>query len=540
MKLDRDGLRERSAWEAAGYRLPAFDRDRMAEETRRRPVWIHFGAGNIFRAFQAALMQRLLETGRSAAGLIVAEGFDEEIIEKVYRPHDNYSILATLKGDGLIEKTVIGSIAESLLLDSGRETDFLRLQEIFRAPSLQMASFTITEKGYSLTDGRGGLLPAVAEDAQAGPLHPQSYLGKVCALLYERYRSGAAPLSLVSMDNCSHNGDKLKEAVSFFAKAWTEGHTAEAGFLDYVNDPQRLSFPWTMIDKITPRPDPQVEELLAGDGVEDMAAVVTARGTWTAPFVNAEECQYLVIEDAFPNGRTPLEDAGVLFASRETVDRAEKMKVCTCLNPLHTALAVFGCLLGYHRISEEMKNPALCGLVRRIGWQEGLPAAADPGILNPQRFLDEVLTKRLPNPFLPDTPQRIATDTSQKLPIRFGETIKTYLSSGHLRAEELEGIPLVLAGWLRYLMGIDDAGQPFAVSPDPLLDTLTPLLAGVRLGGSFDVAGVTAPILRRRDIFGVDLTATVIGEKVNAFFARMTTKKGAVAELLEQLYGGRA
>ena len=89
-------------------------------------------------------------------------------------------------------------------------------------------------------------------------------------------------------------------------------------------------------------------------------------------------------------------------------------------------------------------------------------------------------------------------------------------------------------------MGIDDAGQPFAVSPDPLLDTLTPLLAGVRLGGSFDVAGVTAPILRRRDIFGVDLTATVIGEKVNAFFARMTTKKGAVAELLEQLYGGRA
>lgn len=100
------------------------------------------------------------------------------------------------------------------------------------------------------------------------------------------------------------------------------------------------------------------------------------------------------------------------------------MKVCTCLNPLHTALAIFGCLLGYTLISEEMKNPLLKKLVETIGWKEGMPVVINPGILRPEDFLTEVLTVRIPNPFMPDTPQRIATDTSQKLPIRFGETIK--------------------------------------------------------------------------------------------------------------------
>ena len=80
--------------------------------------------------------------------------------------------------------------------------------------------------------------------------------------------------------------------------------------------------------------------------------------------------------------------------------------------------------------------------------------------------------KRLPNPFMPDTPQRIATDTSQKLPIRFGETIKAYLQDPSLDASSLQMIPLVFAGWLRYLMAVDDAGEPFALSPAPMLDTL--------------------------------------------------------------------
>ncbi len=537
MRLNKEGLLEAGAWRAAGYHVPAFDREKLTENTKQRPQWIHFGAGNIFRAFQANLMQRLMEEGKSETGLIVAEGFDYEIIEKMYWPHDNYGILATLKGNGEIEKTVIGSIVESLILDSENEKEYGRLKEIFRAPTLQMASFTITEKGYSLVNGAGELLPAVREDMENGPEGPKSYLGKVCALVYERYLAGALPLALVSMDNCSHNGDKLKHAVVSFAESWVKNQKAPDGFLAYVQDKERLSFPWSMIDKITPRPDPQVERLLEADRIEGLEKAVTSKNTWVAPFVNAEECQYLVIEDTFPNGRPALEEAGVIFTDRETVDKVEKMKVCTCLNPLHTTLAVFGCLLGYTLISKEMEDPALKKLVERIGYQEGLPVVVDPGILDPKQFIDEVLGKRIPNPFMPDTPQRIATDTSQKLPIRFGETIKAYMASDTLSLDTLEGIPLVFAGWLRYLMGVDDTGKAFTPSPDPLLDTLQPIFADIRLGGSYDLGALLDPVLKREDIFGVDLTASPLGEKVKKLFARLIEGPGAVASLLAEIYG---
>ena len=79
--------------------------------------------------------------------------------------------------------------------------------------------------------------------------------------------------------------------------------------------------------------------MLEKDGFEDTDLIITNRNTYTSPFVNSEETGYLVIEDKFPNGRPPIDKAGILFTDRETVDNVEKMKVCTCLNPLHTALA---------------------------------------------------------------------------------------------------------------------------------------------------------------------------------------------------------
>ena len=120
------------------------------------------------------------------------------------------------------------------------------------------------------------------------------------------------------------------------------------------------------------------------------------------------------------------------------MNKTERMKVTACLNPLHTALAVYGCVLGYRLIADEMKDPALSGLVWKLGMDEGLPVVESPGILKPEDFLKEVLTERLPNPFLMDTPQRIATDTSQKVGIRFGETIKAYVRRGR-RREGIDG-----------------------------------------------------------------------------------------------------
>ena len=82
MKLSTEGLKNQQEWLEKGYHLPQYDRAAMIAETRENPVWVHFGAGNIFRAFQANLAQRLLEEGSAKAGITVCEGFDYEIVEK--------------------------------------------------------------------------------------------------------------------------------------------------------------------------------------------------------------------------------------------------------------------------------------------------------------------------------------------------------------------------------------------------------------------------------------------------------------------------
>ncbi len=541
MELNETGLAKREQWEEKGYELPRFDRRRVAAATKENPFWIHFGAGNIFRAFQANAVQKLLNEDELDKGLIVAEGFDYEIIEKLNRPHDDYTILVTLKADGSVEKTVVGSIVESCILDSDNDKEFNRLKEIFQKDSLQMASFTITEKGYSLVNGKGEILPSVLEDLKKGPERPKSYLGKVAALLYTRYLAGEKPIAMVSMDNCSHNGDILSNVMNFFAEEWQEKRLVKSGFVNYIQSKDKVSFPWTMIDKITPRPDAAIEKILKDDGVEQSGPVVTAKNTYAAPFVNAEECEYLVIEDVFPNGRPQLEKCGFLFTNRETVDRVEKMKVCTCLNPLHTALAVFGCLLGYERISEEMQDEDLKRLVEGIGYTEGLPVVVNPEILSPKDFLDTVLKVRLPNPFLPDTPQRIATDTSKKLAIRFGETIKAYVADKEKKVEDLHLIPLVFAGWLRYLMGVDDDGKEFTLSPDPLLETLRPYVEEIRIEEIQKEADTEKPeekirpILENSDIFGVNLYEVGLAEKVCEYFKEMILGKGAVREVLQNI-----
>lgn len=526
-------LDNKKAWQDKGYRVWNYDRDAVKAATLAKPEWIHFGAGNIFRAFQAALQEELLDKGIETTGLIAAEGFDYEIIDKMYRPHDGIGIDITLKANGTVDKAVIGSIVEYLTVDPDNKDDYSRLYEIFESPSLKMVSFTITEKGYSLKNAAGQVALGVAADFKNGPEKAESYMGKVSALLYRRFKAGQLPVAMVSMDNCSHNGDKLFDAVSSFAKAWAENGLVSEDFVKYVEDKSKVSFPWSMIDKITPRPDTSVEKILIDDGIQELEPVITSKNTYVAPFVNAEECQYLVIEDAFPNGKVALDKVGVIYTERETVDRVEKMKVCTCLNPLHTALAVYGCLLDYQLISKEMENPVLKKLVERIGYEEGLPVVVNPGVLDPKKFIDEVVKLRIPNPFMPDSPWRIATDTSQKVGIRFGETIKAYEKRDDLKASDLKMIPLVFAGWLRYLMGINDEGKAFEPSSDPLLEKLRPYVADIKFGDA-DIHEKVAPILSDATIFGSDLYKVGLGEQVESYFKELIAGPGAIINTLKK------
>ena len=507
MILSGEGLKNRDEWEMRGYRLPAFDRDRMIEKTLMSPAWLHFGPGNIFKAFLADACQRLLDAGLCETGIIAVGRREHKP-----GPDDNLTVKVTLKADGKVEKAVIASIAETVCLYGGEE----RLRDIFENAALRMVSFTITEKGYALYDAHGRLLPDISEDLAGTPESAKSYMGKITALLRARYQKNKAPLAMVSMDNCSHNGDVLKAAVTCFAKAW-----GDEGFCHWLEE--SVSFPWTMIDKITPAPDASVAAMLAEDTLP--------AGT---PFVNAEESEYLVIEDHFPNGRPCLERAGVLkFTDRRTVDLAERMKVCTCLNPLHTALAVFGCLLGYERIWQEMQDEDLRKMVEIIGYKEGLPVVSDPGIISPRDFIDTVVKVRIPNPFIPDTPWRIATDTSKKLPIRFGGTIRAYLASDTLDVNDLRLIPFVFAGWLRYLMAVDDTGKAFEPSPDPQLAAVRAYVSGYTLGDTPD-AEALKPLMRNANIFGVDLVGAGLSGKVIGYYKEMMAGVGAVRAALHR------
>ena len=103
MKLSYQGIQNRAAWEQAGVALPKFDWKTMAAETEQNPVWVHFGAGNIFRGFIARLQNTLLDQGLARCGIIAADTFDYDIIDKIYTPFDNMTLMVSLLPDGSLE-----------------------------------------------------------------------------------------------------------------------------------------------------------------------------------------------------------------------------------------------------------------------------------------------------------------------------------------------------------------------------------------------------------------------------------------------------
>lgn len=536
MKLSLEGLKEKQAWEAAGIALPSYDVARVQEETRKSPKWVHFGIGNIFRIFIGGIADTLISEGIMDTGIICAESFDYDIVDQIYAPYDNLGLCVTLYKDGKTDRKVIGSLAEAVKAKADETASWNRLKEIFTDPGLQMVSFTITEKGYGLTKMDGSYLGYVQSDMEKGPEAPIGAMGIVTSMLLERYRAGAAPLTLVSMDNCSHNGDLLKKSVLTTAGEWKERGYVDEDFLAYISNKEKISFPWSMIDKITPRPGDFVEEALTEAGVEDMGIVVTGKRTYIAPFINAEGPQYLVIEDSFPNGRPALEKAGVYMTDRETVDKAERMKVTVCLNPIHTALGPYGRLLQYEYFADLMEDPQLKILAHNVGYVEGLPKVVDPGIFSARAFLDEVVEERMPNKYLGDTTARICTDSSQGVGVRFGETIKAYVRDCGT-AQELLALPLAIAGWLRYFYGIDDEGQEYELSPDPLAEELKAIVSQIPIGNPEMLTDQIRPVLSNVNVFGVDLYEAGVGEKIEALFKEEIAGKGAVRATLKKYLG---
>lgn len=540
MELTLKGMKDRAPWQKAGIALPGYDVEAVSVKARMEPEWVHFGIGNIFRIFIGGIADGLLEEGEMDRGITCVETFDYDVVDKIYEPYDNLGLSVILHGDGTREYKVLGSMAEAVKAQSSVPAQWNRLKEIFKSPSLQMVSFTITEKGYALHKADGTWFPFVEADIHNGPDKAVGAMAVLTAMLYERYQAGQYPLALVSMDNCSQNGAKLRESVLTMTKQWQKAGFVDEGFAAYVRDEERIAFPWTMIDKITPRPSEQIAQDLAELGVEDMQTVITGKKTYIAPFVNAEKPQYLVIEDSFPNGRPALEKGfGVYMADRETVNLSERMKVTVCLNPVHSATGPLGVALGYELFATMLNTDAdMMKMARMVAYDEGLPVVPDPGIISPQEFVDELFNDRFPNEYLGDTNLRLAVDVSQMVGIRFGETIKAYVAK-YGDASRLTAIPLGIAGWLRYMLAVDDEGKPYELAPDPMNEEIQEQLKGIVVGQPETFTDQLKVILSNERIFFVNLYETGLGEKIETMFREMIAGPGAVKATVHQYVGDR-
>lgn len=529
MKLSIQGIGERKAWEDAGITLPGYDVEKVSRKAKEEPVWVHFGIGNIFRVFIGGIADGLLEEGILDRGITCVETFDYDVVDKIYKPYDNLGLSVILHGDGTREYKVVGAFAEAVKAQASDDAQWKRLKEIFSAPSLQMVSFTITEKGYALHRADGTWLSYVEADIKNGPEKATGAMAILTAMLYERYKAGKEPIALVSMDNCSQNGAKLRESVLTMAEEWSKAGFVGEGFTAYVSDEHTVAFPWTMIDKITPRPSEQIAADLEALGVEDMQPVITGKKTYIAPFVNAEKPQYLVIEDSFPNGRPALEKGfGVYMTDRNTVNLSERMKVTVCLNPVHSATGPLGVVLGYDLFAHMLNtNEDMMKMARMIAYDEGLPVVKDPGILSPQTFVDELFEDRFTNEYLGDTNLRLAVDVSQMVGIRFGETVKAYVAK-YGDASRLTAIPLGIAGWLRYMLAVDDEGNAYELAPDPMNEELTEQLKDIIVGQPETCKDQLKPILSNERLFFTDLYQAKVGEKIETMFREMIAGPGAV------------
>ena len=529
MKLTIEGIKDRAAWEKAGIALPGYDVEKISEKAKEEPGWVHFGIGNIFRIFIGGIADGLLEEGVLDRGITCVETFDYDVIDKIYKPYDNLSLSVILHGDGTREYKVMGALAEAVKAQSSDSEQWNRLKEIFKAKSLQLVSFTITEKGYALQKADGGWFPFVEADIKNGPDRATGAMAVLTAMLYERYKAGKYPIALVSMDNCSKNGAKLRESVLTMTEEWKKHGFVDQDFMDYVSDESIVAFPWTMIDKITPRPSEQIAADLEAIGVEDMQPVITGKKTYIAPFVNAEKPQYLVIEDSFPNGRPALEKGfGVYMADRETVNLSERMKVTVCLNPVHSATGPLGVVQGYELFAHMLNtNEDMMKMARMIAYDEGLPVVPNPGILSPQAFVDELFHDRFPNEYLGDTNMRLSVDVSQMVGIRFGETIKAYVKKFG-DASRLTAIPLGIAGWLRYMLGVDDKGNTYELAPDPMNEEIQEQFKDIVVGKPETFTNQLKSILSNERLFFTDLYKDGVGEKIETMFREMLAGPGAV------------
>jgi fructuronate reductase len=445
-----------------GVQLPRYDR--RALQTRI----VHFGFGAFHRAHQALLTDRVLNALGGDWGICEISLFSGDKLMSALREQDHlYTVLE--KGRDGNQAIVVGAVNECL---NAKLDGMNAIIEKFCEPQVAIVSLTVTEKGYCIDPATGRLDAAnerIVHDLQ-NPAEPHSAPGILVEALSRRRERGLPPFTVLSCDNIPDNGHVVRNAVIGMAEK------RSPALADWVRE--HVTFPGTMVDRIVPAATPEslreVTEIL---GVEDPCAISGE------PFIQ------WVIEDNFVAGRPQWEVAGV-----EMVDDVlpwEQMKL-RMLNGSHSFLAWLGYLAGYLHINDCMADKNFYRAAHRLMMQEQAPTLRVTGV-DLEQYAENLL-ERFSNPALQHRTWQIAMDGSQKLPQRMLESVRWHLQHNG----EWPCLALGIAGWMRYVSGVDDAGQTIDVR-DPLAQKIKDIV-----GSSSEAERVVA-LLDLSEIFGSDL-----------------------------------
>ncbi|MGA2998235.1 mannitol dehydrogenase family protein [Bradyrhizobium sp.] len=447
----------------ANLARPVYDRSAL------RTGIVHLGVGSFHRAHQAVYTDNVLASGDLRWGIVGASLRNSDARDAL-KPQD-YLYTLNLRAETETLR-VIGSLQDILVAPENPAA----LIETLCQPSVAVVSLTVTEKGYHYDPATRALNEDDADILHdlAHPHAPRTAFGFIAAAILRRRRLGITPFTVLCCDNLPANGSTLHGLLSRYAQLVSPDL---GGFVR-----NEIRCPDTMVDRIVPATtDDDRQHLSETDGIDDRWPVV------------AEPFTQWVIEDRFSGARPAWDEAGATFVSDVAPFESMKLRM---LNGSHSALAYLGYLAGHDTVAEAMDDDALAGFVEGL-MTDTIPTLDLPSNIDVEAYRSSLLT-RFRNGALHHRTWQIAMDGSQKLPQRILGPLRERLAKGLL----IERHALVVAGWMRYVTGIDERGRPIDVR-DPLLNSFQERLHGA--GGN--AVRIVGDLLDLKAIFGDDLPA---------------------------------
>ena len=420
---------------------PAYRRDEL------RAGIVHFGLGNFHRAHQAVYLDRLMNAGRALDWAIIGVGTrapDAAIRTDLAAQDWLYTV---------VEQTAERSDARVLgvMNDMIGPGEAERVIDTLADPAIRIVSLTVTEGGYFL-DGQGRFDPGHRDVAADASGMPGTVFGQIAEGLRRRRAAGVPPFTVMSCDNLPHNGHVARAVVTGVARL------RDAALADWIEE--NVAFPNGMVDRITP-----------ATGARELAAVATEHGIADRRPVFCEDFIQWVLEDDFPAGRPPLEEAGVEFVDDVTAHEAMKLRI---LNGGHAVIAYPSGLMGIEYAHDAMADPLVAGFLDRLEREEIIPHVPSIPGTSPTDYY-ETCARRFANPKIADTIARLCFDGSNRQPKFIVPTIRDRLAAGL----PVTGLALESALWCRYCAGTDEAGDAIAAN-DPQWDHLQATAHGAR------------------------------------------------------------